>query len=135
MSHPFPLLPNLELELLIRLRGKNKKDQERFAVIEVPKILPRFLQLNDEQNNLLFLPMEDLIANNLGSLFSGSAVLECHPFRITRDMDFFIDEESAADLLSEMQMTLQNNSRRQVVRLEVSDTMTIQSRKWLMDKL
>ena len=134
-SHPFPLLPNLELELLIRLHGKNKKDAERFAVIEVPKIIPRFLPLSDEQKNTLFLPIEDLIANNLTSLFSGSSVLECHPFRITRDMDFFIDEESVADLLTEMQTTLQNNSRRRIVRLEVSNGMSSPARQWLMDKL
>ena len=38
-------------------------------------------------------------------------------------MDFSIDEESIADLLTEMQIALQKKARRKVVRLEISSTM------------
>ena len=134
-SHPFPLLPNLELELLVRLQDHKKADQERFAVIEVPKVIPRFLPMEDGSGSKLFLPAGEIIAHNLSTLFSGYPVLECSPFRITRDMDFSIEDDSVADLLTEMQETLQKKTHRQVIRLEIFSDMSQRSRNWLSEKL
>ena len=50
-------------------------------------------------------------------------------------MDFSIDEESIADLLTEMQIALQKKARRKVVRLEISSTMRRASREWLAEML
>ena len=71
-----------------------------------------------------FLTSEELIANNLDLLFNKCTILECSAFRITRDMDFSIDEESIADLLTEMQIALQKKAQRKVVRLEISSLMS-----------
>lgn len=132
-SHPFPLIPNLELELLIRMKRNGK---EQFAVMQVPSNVPRFLRLDDsEQPGGIFLASEELIAHNLEGLFRGYEILECTPFRITRDMDFSIDEESIADLLTEMQIALQSRPKRSVVRLEVAGSISDVSGKWLMKML
>jgi len=50
-------------------------------------------------------------------------------------MDFSIDEESIADLLTEMQIALQKKTRRNVVRLEISSLMSRKSREWLAEML
>ncbi|MBR2435279.1 MAG: polyphosphate kinase 1, partial [Lentisphaeria bacterium] len=132
-SQPFPLIPNLELELLIRMKRNGK---EQFAVMQVPSNVPRFLRLDDsEQPGGIFLASEELIAHNLEGLFRGYEILECTPFRITRDMDFSIDEESIADLLTEMQIALQSRPKRSVVRLEVAGSISDVSGKWLMKML
>ena len=133
-SHPFPIVPNLGLELLVRLKKENDA-KERFAVLEVPSVIPRFIEISVSDSGISYLTSEELIANNLDLLFSKCTILECSPFRITRDMDFSIDEESIADLLTEMQIALQKTSRRRIVRLEISSAMTGKSANWLIGML
>ena len=97
-SHPFPIVPNLGLELLVRLT-KEDDPRERFAVLEVPSIMPRFIEVDAFEHKASFITSEELIANNLDLLFNKCSILECSAFRITRDMDFSIDEESIAELM------------------------------------
>ncbi len=133
-SHPFPLVPNLGLEMLIRLIPE-KSRTEKFALLEVPNVIPRFIQLESSAQGVVFIPAEELIRNHLNMLFSGAKIKECSYFRVTRDMDFSIDEESIADLLTELQIALRKKTKRNVVRLELSADMTQKSRKWLLGKL
>lgn len=133
-SHPFPLLPNLGLELLIRVRRPDDK-QERYALMEVPQGLPRFIEVENSGSKCSFLALDDLISGNIDLLFNGCQIVECSAFRVTRDMDFSIDEETVADLLVEMRDALQRNAKRPVIRLEIASSMTPASRKWLYEKL
>ena len=131
---PFPLLPNLGLELLIRLR-RPEENQERYAYIEIPQGLPRFIELENRNGKYSFLALDDLIAGNIDLLFNGCQILECSAFRVTRDMNFSIDEATVADLLSEMRDALRRNAKRPVIRLEITSKMNVSSRKWLYKKL
>lgn len=138
-THPFPLVPNLGLELLVRLMKPSVEGfQERFAVLEAPAVVPRFIPLESQANsgNLRkFIPVEELIANNLEVLFNGCEILECSPFRVTRDMDFSIDEESIDDILSEMQIALQKKTKRIVIRLEIAASASAKARDFLLSRL
>jgi len=138
-SHPFPLVPNLGLELLVRLiKPTIGKFQEHFAVLEVPPLVPRFIRLEqgtDSEKGMTFVLAEDLIAHHLEHLFKGREILEYSPFRVTRDMDFSIDEEYIDDLLSEMQIALQKKTKRIVVRLEIASGASENSRRFLQQKL
>ena len=131
---PFPLLPNLGLELLIRLR-RPEETQERYAYIEIPQGLPRFIELENRGSKQSFLALDDLIAGNIDLLFNGCEILECSAFRVTRDMNFSIDEATVSDLLSEMRDALRRNAKRPVIRLEIASEMNVSSRKWLYEKL
>lgn len=137
-THPFPLVPNLGLELLVRLMKPSTDGfQERFAVLEAPSVVPRFIPLESPENSSCrkFIPVENLIANNLGTLFNGCEILECSPFRVTRDMDFSIDEESIDDILSEMQIALQKKTKRIVIRLEIAASASANARNFLRERL
>ena len=133
-SHPFPIIPNLGLELLVRLTKEGERT-ERFAMLETPSVCPRFIQLESAPGTACFVATEEVIANNLDLIFTGCRIIERSTFRITRDMDFSIDEESIADLLSEMQIALQRKTKRRLVRLEVSSNMSMKSREWLAKNL
>ncbi len=130
--HSFPLLPNLGLELLIRLHHPlaDGSMQEGFAVLEVPANLPRFMKIGS-----VFVPAEEVIAGNAALLFHGCGILECSTFRITRDMDFSLDDESIADILTEMQIALQKKKKRSVIRLEISAAMSAAGRAFLKKNL
>lgn len=133
-SHPFPLVPNLGLELLVRLK-KDGETRERFAMVEVPASMPRFIVAETSGENVALVTSESLIENNLDLLFNKCEILECSCFRISRDMDFYIDEEATDDLLEEIQTALRKKTRRRVVRVEVSAGMTKKSREWLCGHL
>jgi polyphosphate kinase len=128
-SHPFPLLKNLGLHLLVRLQKKDEK-KDSFAIVEVPSIISRFIQTNDPSGKV-YVTAEELIAANLDLLFSGCNIKESSLFRITRDMDFSFDEERVADLLSELEVELQKSTRRRIIRLEISSSTGGKSRNFL----
>jgi polyphosphate kinase len=142
-GHPFPFLSNLSLSLAVEARDPETKER-KFARIKVPEILPRFLPLESldpsrgaagAEGSTDFLPLEQLLAANLDELFPGMEILGTYPFRVTRDMDFDILEEEAADLLSIVDREVRRRRFGACVRLEVSRGIPERVRRLLMEKL
>jgi polyphosphate kinase len=119
-AHPFPYISNLSLNLAVTVRDPST-GEERFARVKVPPLLPRFVELpNDDR----FVLLEQVIAARLDALFPGMEVLAHHPFRVTRDADFELEDE-AEDLLEAIESELRRRSKfGRVVRLEVDTKMT-----------
>jgi polyphosphate kinase len=114
-GRPFPYISNLSLSLIVRLRDP-QLDQEVFARVKVPKeVLPRFVEI--ERNT--FIPLEEMIATHLDTLFPGMVILSHGLFRVTRDADFEVSDE-ADDLLEAVEEELRRRRFGEVVRLEVS---------------
>jgi polyphosphate kinase len=119
-AHPFPYISNLSLNLAVTVRDPSSGD-ERFARVKVPPLLPRVVALPDDER---FVLLEQIIAAKLDSLFPGMEVLAHHPFRVTRDADFELEDE-AEDLLEAIESVLRRRSKfGRVVRLEVDAKMT-----------
>ncbi|WP_353930014.1 polyphosphate kinase 1 [Okeanomitos corallinicola TIOX110] len=112
-SHPFPYISNLSLNLAVVVKNP-EKGEEFFARVKVPKVLPRFIPLPSELRNedngkvvhWVGVPLEQAIAHNLEYLFPGMKIIECHPFRITRDADLELEEDEADDLLLAIEQEL-----------------------------
>ena len=119
-AHPFPYISNLSLNLAIVVRDP-ALGEDRFARVKVPPLLPRFVALADNER---FVPLEQVIAAHLDALFPGMRILGHHVFRVTRDTDFELSDESE-DLLSAIEVVLQQRTKfGRSVRLEVDTTMT-----------
>ncbi|MDQ6917790.1 MAG: polyphosphate kinase 1 [Candidatus Dormibacteraeota bacterium] len=115
-AHPFPYISHLSLNLAVIVRDPLRRG-ERFARLKVPPLLPRFSELPDRAG---FLPLEQLIALSVQSLFPGMEIVDTHAFRITRDADLDLVESEAEDLLSAIQTELRRRRRQgRAVRLEV----------------
>ncbi|MEH2418482.1 polyphosphate kinase 1 [Nostoc sp.] len=112
-SHPFPFISNLSLNLAVVVKNPDT-EEEFFARVKVPSVLPRFLpippelgdQKNDKPAHWTGVPLEQAIAHNLESLFPGMNIQEYHPFRITRDADLVLEEDEADDLLLAIEQEL-----------------------------
>lgn len=65
-SRPFPMLANKSLNIAVRLT--NAENEEFFALVQVPSILPRFLELPTHEGRA-FILLEKIIAMHLGELF------------------------------------------------------------------
>jgi polyphosphate kinase len=130
-AHPFPYISNLSLNLAVQVLDP-ATGEERFARVKVPPILPRFLVLPDHQR---VVPLEQVIAAHLDQLFPGMTITAHHPFRVTRDADFELDDENE-DLLEAIESVLSLRKRSgHVVRLEVDTTMTEDIRELLVREL
>jgi len=114
-GHPFPFISNLSLSLGVILRDPATNERQ-FARVKVPPTRSRWIQLH---NSMHFLPLEQLIAAHLKSLFRGMEVVAAYPFRVTRNADLARNEEEADDLLDMISEELRERRFAPVVRLEV----------------
>ena len=130
-GHPFPYISNLSLSLAVTVR--DPKDQRLlFARVKVPEVLPRFVALPEDHG---WIPMEEVIAANLGRLFPGMDIVEAHPFRITRNADLDVEEDEAEDLLMAIEEELSRRRFGDVVRLEFAEGMPDAILERLQDEL
>src|SRR6202011_3025838 len=115
-GHPFPYISHFSLNLAVMIKDPLLR-LERFARVKVPPLLPRYISLPGDR----FVPVEQVIANNLGSLFPGMEVVSHCAFRVTRDNDLEVREAEADDLLLAIQSELRRHRQRaRTVRLEVN---------------
>ena len=130
-SHPFPYISNLSLNLAVLVRDPQTME-DRFARLKVPPVLPRFVPLADGSR---FVPIEQAIAAHLDRLFPGMEIVTHHPFRVTRDTDFELDDEDE-DLLEAIEEVLHRRTKfGQVVRLEIDTMMPDEVRSVLQREL
>lgn len=119
-GHPFPFISNLSLSLAVKLKRPNR-DAFNFARVKVPSNQPRWIELKSDSYAYLFVPVEEIIRQNIEQLFRGMEVDGTCVFRITRNADIRRNEEEAEDLLSMMSDELRERRFAEVVRLEIED--------------
>ncbi|GIU95940.1 MAG: polyphosphate kinase [Gaiellaceae bacterium] len=115
-GQPFPYISALSLSLAMFVRHPDTGD-ERFARVKIPEGLPRFLDVSGSGGR--FVPLEQVIAHFLPTLFPGVEIVERAVFRVTRDADFEVSDD-ADDLLEAVESQLRKRRFGDVVRVEVS---------------
>ena len=116
-SHPFPYISGLSLNLAVIV--KNPETQEEFfARVKVPEILPRFIA-TAKTRSTRFISIEELIAINLQELFPGMIIEDHYTFRVTRNQDIELDEEESEDILLSLEAELSRRRFGPPVRLEI----------------
>ena len=133
-AHPFPFISNLSLNLLVKASYPHS-DHAYFNRIKVPidsGVSPRFIKIGKED---LYVPIEDVIANNLDLLFPGMVIESCDFFRVTRNAITERDQEQANDLLSMIESALRDRKFAEIVRLEVNSNMSLALRGMLAAEL
>jgi len=111
-THPFPHLNNLSFGLALSL--KDDSGHIKHGLIRIPRILPRFIQI--EQT---FVPIDSVVDNFTDELFPGFTKIASTPFRVTRNADIEIEEEEADDFLEILQEGLRTRNKGSMVRLEL----------------
>jgi len=124
-SHPFPYISNISMNLGTLVVPEKPEDDEkepRFARVKLPPNVPRLIQVKGEGH--CFVVLEEVMAAHIESLFPGMRIVECQPFRITRDADIEIEEDEAGDLLKTVEQQVRNRRFGFGVRLEVAAGMS-----------
>ncbi len=133
-AHPFPYISGLSLNLAVSVRDP-ETGAPRFARVKVPDNVPRFVPVHTDDEQSVFLPLEDLISAHIGQLFPGLDVIDQHLFRVTRNADVEVEEDRDEDLLQALERELQRRRFGPAVRLEVTDSMDPQILDVLMHEL
>lgn len=143
-GHPFPHLQNKSLNLAVVLKRPRQSDF-LLAVVQVPAVLPRFVQLpapphdpnilrvldgklgtspvtSDSRSmitNFAFAPLETAIRLHLEELFPGMQIEHATAFRVTRDSEYEIDDDEVEDLLKAIEEEVRKRRRGNAARLEI----------------
>ncbi len=120
-AHPFPFISNLSLNLLVTLRYPKAREVS-LARVKVPVGLgsPRFIRVGKGDH---FIPLEEVMMNNLDMLFPGMHIVACEIFRVTRNANTEKDEEEADDLMAMIESELKERRFAPIVRLEIGEGM------------
>jgi polyphosphate kinase len=92
------------------------------AILQVPRALPSIIQLPEEEtlsgaHDFVFL--SSIIHAFIDKLFNGMSVKSCHQFRVTRNSDFFVDDDAIDDLLHAVEGELLMRNYGDEVRMEI----------------
>jgi len=111
------MVPDLALAVVCELFDL-EVGELRYAVVGVPRSLPRFLTL-PEAEGYQYVTVEELISRHVGELFPGEEVRSTAVMRITRNGDIAVRDEDAYDLADEMEDILFARRASDTVRLEI----------------
>ena len=139
-AHPFPFISNLGLNLAIQVTEPGRRNPH-FVRIKVPANRPRWVPLPDHAG---WVPLEQVIADNLSALFPRASELAWSFFRVTRGAkdDPWADQVADGDVdlspgaIIEM-VTAELTARKYagVMRVEVSADMPSDRQGWLVTQL
>ena len=126
IGHPFPRLANRSLNMAVVLKKpKQKKDENLFAVVQVPQAIPSLYRLpGTKPNQHRYIWLKDIMSTNMKKLFPGFEIQEIYSFKITRDSDIIIEEDEVDDLLTTIQRELRNREKGAAVRLEIQSNVS-----------
>jgi polyphosphate kinase len=130
-GRPFPHMSNLSLNIAVVVRDGGG---DHFARVKVPDTLPQLIRVPAPAHDpaevgsaaiqeYVFVWLEQVIMANLKYLFPGLAIVEAHPFHITRDAEVAIQEVESDDLLETVEEAVWQRRFRDVVRLQVHASM------------
>ena len=121
-AHPFPFIPNLGLTMAFVMNGvsKKSKDENLYVILPIPSTIERFIFVNEVEKQKTFITVEDLVELFASDLFPNKKIFDITKFRILRDTEIEIQEESE-DLVVFYEEALQRRRRGEVVYVEIEN--------------
>ncbi|MDR2074352.1 MAG: polyphosphate kinase 1 [Oscillospiraceae bacterium] len=132
-GRPFPFLTGRGLNIAVEM--KNSNDKTLFGIVQVPSVLPRYIEIPVTQNlSKNFIMLEDVMVGMISNIFQLHQVKSTRIFRITRNTDSEINEE-AESILAEIKKNIKKRKRGDVVRLELAEDGSSKIKKFLIKSL
>lgn len=131
--HTFPILMNRLLIFgVVTISAGDKKDNRKLSFVQVPSNIPRFFEI-EREDTIVYVPIEEIIRENILTLFRNVDIEAINLFRITRNGDFTLEESEDMDMnfLEEVKRKLNERKTGRVVRIEIEEGYS----KWMMNLL
>ncbi|MDX1349073.1 MAG: polyphosphate kinase 1 [Putridiphycobacter sp.] len=134
---PFPRLNDDSIYLAIKM-VEYEKQKIRYAVIEIPSSLNRFLVLpkhTSEMHKVILI--DDIIRFNLKDIFYifKFDTIDAYTFKITRDAELDIDDDISQSFLEKMKKSVELRKEGDPVRMVYDASIPIDLLHYLIDKL
>ena len=111
-ANKFPTLKDTAAYLAVRilLKEANNKKIKRFALIEIPKGIDRFVVLPKEGDNDYIILLDDLIRYCLDSIFTmfDYETISAHMIKITRDAELDIDNDLSKSFIEKIYSSVEH---------------------------
>ena len=121
---PRIVTPALQISLLCTVTSElDGRAQERLVLFNLPPNLPRHVPVPDQDAGLqhAYLNLEDLVSLFLPRYFPSEKVTASARFRLSRNSDIAVDDESALDLATDMEQVLEARLQSPTIRIEIED--------------
>ncbi|RKR11969.1 polyphosphate kinase [Flavobacterium sp. 90] len=132
----FPVLKDTLGYLAVRLE-MNLNDEIRYAVIEIPKTINRFVVLpsNDEKQYVILI--DDVIRYNLGNIFNifDYKSVSAHMIKITRDAQLDIDSDLSKSMLEKIATSVKDRRIGEPVRFIYDNLIEEDTLHFFLDKM
>jgi polyphosphate kinase len=116
-AHPFPFLSNLSTSLAFLLRDQ-EQEAPTYARVKVPSVLKQWVALKAASGETVLAPLYEVIHGNVHKLYGGMRLTGTTLFRVTRDAEFEIDDESDEALRDIVREQVRQRRYEPVLRLE-----------------
>jgi polyphosphate kinase len=92
------------------------------SFVQIPANIPRFFEI-EREDVVVYVPIEEVIRENIVSLFRNVNIESINLFRITRNGDFTLEEseDMDANFLEEVKRKLNERKTGRVVRIEIEE--------------
>jgi len=132
-AHPFPFISNLSLNIMVTIQPDGD-EEAMFARVKVPvgTGIPRFIQVGGSHH---FVPLEDVMANNLDLLFPEVNIIARDFYFVARNAAAERSESGANDLLEMIELELRDRRIAPIVRMVVNRGMADERKGMLAAEL
>jgi polyphosphate kinase len=133
-SQTFPELRDRAIYFFVKLT-KNKKS--RYALIEIPDNLSRFLVLPDTNNLKFIILLDDIVRYSLEDIFFifDHDTIEAYSIQLTRDAELDLDKEVSDKFIEALSKSLQKRRKGKPMRLLYDTEMPIEMVTFLVTKM
>jgi polyphosphate kinase len=133
-SLPLPELRDRAIYFFVKLT-KNKKT--RFALIEFPDSLSRFIVLPETNNLKFIILLDDIIRYSLEDIFFifEHDSIEAYSLQLTRDAELDLDKEVSGKFIDALSKSLQKRKKGTPMRLLYDTEMPMDMLKYLVTKM
>jgi polyphosphate kinase len=116
----FPTLIGKTLTFGVVTIDDEDKDEKKLSFVQIPQNLSRFYEF-DRDDELLFLPIEEIIRWKLDKLYRNVEILAISLFRITRNGDFTLEESDDIEdeFIDEIKRKIKTRKTGRLVRIEI----------------
>ncbi len=132
----FPLLKDPFGYLAVKL--VMKKDEEvRYAVIEIPKTINRFVVLPSKNEKQYVILLDDVIRQNLSSIFNifDYQSISAHMIKITRDASLDIDSDLSKSMIEKIALSVKDRRIGEPVRFIYDQEIEEDTLNFFLDKM
>jgi polyphosphate kinase len=137
----FPVLKDtaayLAIKMVLKAENNQKKTENKYALIEIPKGIDRFVVLPKEGEDSYIILLDDLIRFNLKNTFNmfEYKTISAHMIKITRDAELDMDNDLSKSFIEKISMSLEHRKVSDPVRFVYDKSISKDTLNFLKDKM